>query len=95
MAARSDDARIEPVSTSRAASLRHVRPVQPLHFPEQEPDEERDKYPIGLRLARDVEGHDLVLTVDERRIAEVRVRDERILELEERLASAARANPLS
>ena len=41
MAARSDGARIEPVSTSRAASLRHVRPVQPLRFPEQEPDEER------------------------------------------------------
>ena len=53
------------------------------------------KYPIGLRLARDVEGHDLVLTVDERRIAEVRARDARILELEERLESAARANPLA
>ena len=41
MAARSDGARIDGVSTSRAASLRHVRPVQPLRFPEQEPDEER------------------------------------------------------
>jgi Uma2 family endonuclease len=41
MAARSDGARIEVVSTSRAASLRPVRPVQPLRFPEQEPDEER------------------------------------------------------
>jgi hypothetical protein len=41
MAARSDGARIDAVSTSRAASLRHVRPVQPLRFPEQEPDEER------------------------------------------------------
>jgi hypothetical protein len=41
MAARSDGARIEAVSTSRASSLAHVRPVQPLCFPEQEPDEER------------------------------------------------------
>jgi len=41
MAARSDGARIDGVSTSRAASLRHLRPVQPLRFPEQEPDEER------------------------------------------------------
>lgn len=41
MAARADGARIETVSTTRASSLRHVRPVQPLRFPEQEPDEER------------------------------------------------------
>jgi hypothetical protein len=41
MAARSHGARIERVSTSRATLLRHVRPVQPLDFPEQEPDEER------------------------------------------------------
>lgn len=32
---------MDAVSTSRAASLRHVRPVQPLRFPEQEPDEQR------------------------------------------------------
>jgi Uma2 family endonuclease len=41
MAARSDGARIDGVSTSRASALAHVRPVQPLRFPEQEPDEER------------------------------------------------------
>jgi hypothetical protein len=41
MAARSGGARIDDVSTVRASSLRHVRPVQPLRFPEQEPDEER------------------------------------------------------
>ncbi len=41
VAARADGARIESVSTTRASSLRHVRPVQPLRFPEQEPDEER------------------------------------------------------
>ena len=29
------------VSTTRASSLQHVRPVEPLRFPEQEPDEER------------------------------------------------------
>jgi Uma2 family endonuclease len=29
------------VTTTRASSLRHVRPVEPLRFPEQEPDEER------------------------------------------------------
>ena len=41
MAARSDGARVEVVSTMRASSLQHVRPVEPLRFPEQEPDEER------------------------------------------------------
>jgi hypothetical protein len=41
MAARSDGATIETVSTTRASSLRHVRPVQPLRFPEQEPESER------------------------------------------------------
>jgi hypothetical protein len=41
MAARSDGATIETVSTMRASSLRHVRPVQPLRFPEQEPESER------------------------------------------------------
>lgn len=41
MAARSEGARIAEVSTLRASSLRHVRPVEPLRFPEQEPDEER------------------------------------------------------
>jgi hypothetical protein len=41
MAARSDGARLDGVSNVRASSLRHVRPVQPLRFPEQEPDEER------------------------------------------------------
>jgi hypothetical protein len=41
MAARSDGATIQTVSTTRAASLRHVRPVQPLRFPEQEPEAER------------------------------------------------------
>ena len=40
MAARAESARIEAVSTSRANSLRHIRPVQPLHFPEQEPLDE-------------------------------------------------------
>jgi Uma2 family endonuclease len=29
------------MSTLRASSLRHVRPVSPLHFPEQEPESER------------------------------------------------------
>jgi hypothetical protein len=58
-----------------------------------------DKYPVGLRLARDAEGQDLVLTLDEQRIAEVRAkdeqriaevraRDERILELQDQLAAA-------
>jgi len=32
---------METVTTTRASSLRHVRPVEPLRFPEQEPDEER------------------------------------------------------
>lgn len=43
MAARTGGARLAGVSTTRtrASSLRHVRPVEPLHFPEQEPDEER------------------------------------------------------
>ncbi len=41
MAARAEGARIGDVSTSRASSLAHVRPVQPLRFPEQELDEER------------------------------------------------------
>ena len=31
----------EDMSTVRASSLRHVRPVQPLRFPEQEPESER------------------------------------------------------
>jgi Uma2 family endonuclease len=41
MAAKVDGARLVDVSTLRAPSLGHVRPVQPLRFPEQEPDEER------------------------------------------------------
>ena len=41
MAARTGGARLEGVSTMRASSLRHVRPVQPLRFPEQEPESER------------------------------------------------------
>jgi hypothetical protein len=41
MAARPGSAKIVDVSTTRASSLRHVRPVQPLRFPEREPDEER------------------------------------------------------
>ena len=41
MAARAGGARIEVVSTLRASSLPHVRPVQPLRFPEQEPESER------------------------------------------------------
>jgi hypothetical protein len=41
MAARSDGATIGEVSTVRASSLRHVRPVEPLRFPEQEPESER------------------------------------------------------
>jgi hypothetical protein len=41
MAARTGGARLESVPTTRASSLRHVRPVEPLRFPEQEPDEER------------------------------------------------------
>jgi Uma2 family endonuclease len=47
MAARTGGARLAGVSTTRtrtptrASSLRHVRPVEPLHFPEQELDEER------------------------------------------------------
>jgi Uma2 family endonuclease len=41
MAARSGGARIDDVSTVRASSLRHVRPIQPLRFPEQEQEPER------------------------------------------------------
>ena len=41
MAARADGARLVDVSTVRASSLRHVRPVEPLRFPEQEPESER------------------------------------------------------
>lgn len=41
MAARTGGARIEGVSIVRASSLRHVRPVEPLRFPEQEPESER------------------------------------------------------
>ena len=40
-----------------------------------------DKYPAGLRLARDAEGYDLVLTLDEQRMAEARcVRERRACE---------------
>lgn len=41
MAVQAGGARLETVSTTRASSLRHVRSVEPLRFPEQEPDEER------------------------------------------------------
>jgi hypothetical protein len=41
MAARAGSAKLPDVSITRASSLRHVRPVQPLRFPEQEPDDER------------------------------------------------------
>lgn len=41
MAARTDGARLDDVSTTRASSLKHVRPAQPLRFPEQEPESER------------------------------------------------------
>ena len=47
MAARPVSAKILDVSTTRASSLRHVRPVQPLRFPEQEPEDER--MPEGRR----------------------------------------------
>ena len=41
MAARTGGARLEGLMTTRASSLTHVRPVEPLRFPVQEPDEER------------------------------------------------------
>ncbi len=41
MAARAGGARLDDVSTTRASSLRHVRPAEPLRFPEQEPESER------------------------------------------------------
>ncbi len=41
MAARAGGARLGHVSMSRASSLLHVRPAQPLRFPEQEPEAER------------------------------------------------------
>ena len=41
MAARAGGASIEDVSTTRASALLHVRPAEPLHFPEQEPESER------------------------------------------------------
>lgn len=41
MAARTGGARLGPVIPTRASTLRHVRPVEPLRFPCQEPDEER------------------------------------------------------
>ena len=41
MAARLGGARLDHVTTTRASTLRHVRPVEPVRFPEQEPDEER------------------------------------------------------
>lgn len=41
MAARTDGARLEGVNNMRASALRHVRPVEPLRFPEQEPESER------------------------------------------------------
>ena len=40
MAARAESARVDDVSTTRASSLRHVRPVQPLRFPVEEPLDE-------------------------------------------------------
>ena len=47
MAARPASAKLLDVSTTRASSLRHVRPVRPLRFPEQEPEDER--MPQGRR----------------------------------------------
>ena len=41
MAARTGGARLDDVSTTRASSLQHVRPAEPLRFPEQEPESER------------------------------------------------------
>jgi Uma2 family endonuclease len=41
MAARIGGARVEGVSIVRASSFRHVRPVEPLRFPEREPESER------------------------------------------------------
>jgi hypothetical protein len=72
--------RLEHDLVERAVTVRHPRThasVGPV-----------DKYPAGLRLARDVEGRDLVLPLDEARFAEVRSRDERIRELEAQRAAA-------
>ena len=38
-----------------------------------------DEYPVGLRLARDAEGNDLVLTEKEGRLAEARAREAAVL----------------
>lgn len=50
MPARAASARLDDVTTQRASSLRHVRPVQPLRFPASEP--EWEKMPESRRHAR-------------------------------------------